>query len=73
MNRHRQPPAGAVGIGIADELDKGERQKQRCQKIKGTVLIAGDEVIRARLLPRQFKADFVIGSDFFNQFRLEHL
>jgi len=73
MDRHRKPPTGAIGIGIAYEFDKGKGQKQRCQKIKGTVLIAGDEVIRTRLLSRQFKADFVIGSDFLDKLRLEHL
>ena len=66
MDRHRKPPTGAIGIGIAHELDEGKGQKQRCQKIKGTVLIAGDKVIGAVLLPRQFKADFVIRSDFLN-------
>ena len=66
MDRHGEPPAGAVGIGIADKFDKGKRQEQRCKKIKGTVLIAGDEIVRAGLLPRQFKADFVIRSDFLN-------
>ena len=34
--------------------------------MNGAVLVAGDEIIRARLLPRQFKADFVIRSDFLN-------
>ena len=73
MNRNRKPPTGAVGIGITDEFDEGKGQEQRCKKVKGAVLIAGDEIVGAGLLPRQFKADFVIRSDFFNQFRLEHL
>ena len=73
MNRHRQPPTGAVGIGITDEFDEGKGQKQRCKKVKGAVLVAGDKIVGAGLLPRQFKADFVIRSDFLNQFRLKYL
>lgn len=65
MDRHRKPPTGAVGIGITDEFDEGKGQEQRCKKVKGAVLIAGDEIVGAGLLPRQFKADFVIRSDFF--------
>ena len=73
MDRHRQPPTGTGCIGIADEFDKGERQKQRCEKVKGAVLVAGDEIVRTRLLPRQFKANFIVSCNFLNQFRLKHL
>ena len=43
------------------------------KKVKGAILVAGDEIVGAGLLPRQFKADFVIRSDFLNQFRLKYL
>ena len=66
MDRHRKPPAGAVGIGIADKFDKSKREKQRCKEIKGAVLIAGNEIIGTRSLSWQLKADFAIRSDFLN-------
>ena len=52
MDGNRQTAARTVLVGVADEFDKNERQKQRGQEIKGTVLIARDAVISARLLAR---------------------
>ena len=57
MNRNRQTAARTVLISVSYQLDKDERQEQRGQKIEGTVLIARDAVISARLLARQFQID----------------
>ena len=63
MNRNRQTATWTVLVGVADEFDKNERQKQRGQEIKGTVLIARDAVISARLLARQLQIDLIMAGD----------
>ena len=73
MNRNRQTAARTVLVGVADEFDKNERQKQRGQEIKGTVLIARDAVISARLLARQFQIDLIMAGNGANVRILEHL
>ena len=73
MNRNRQTAARTVLVGVADEFDKNERQKQRGQEIKGTVLIARDAVISARLLARQLQIDLIMAGDGANICVLEHL
>ena len=73
MNRNRQTAARTVLVGVADEFDKNERQKQRGQEIKGTVLIARDAVISARLLARQLQIDLIMAGDGANVRILEHL
>ena len=73
MDGNRQTAARTVLVGVADEFDKNERQKQRGQEIKGTVLIARDAVISARLLARQFQIDLIMAGDGANVRILEHL
>ena len=73
MNRNRQTAARTVLVGVADEFDKNERQKQRGQEIKGTVLIARDAVISARLLARQLQIDLIMAGDGANVRILKHL
>ena len=73
MNGNRQTAARTVLVGITDELDKNERQKQRGQKIKGTVLIARDAVIGARLLARQLQIDLIVAGNGADVRILEHL
>ena len=66
MNRNRKRPTGAMFIRIANQTNEHEGKKQRGEKIKGTVLIAGNAVIRAWLLSREFQIDLVVGCDVAN-------
>lgn len=59
MNRDRKHPAGTMLIRITNQTDKHEGKEQGREKIKGAVLIAGNAVIRARLLSRQLQIDLV--------------
>ena len=52
MDGDRQRPSGTVLVGIAHQLNEDERQKQRGQEIKGTVLVAGNAVVGTGLLAR---------------------
>ena len=63
MNRDRKHPAGTMLIRITNQTDKHEGKEQGGEKIKGAVLVAGNAVIRARLLSRQLQIDRVIGRD----------
>ena len=73
MNRDRKHPAGTMLIRITNQTDKHEGKEQGREKIKGAVLVAGNAVIRARLLSRQLQIDLVIGRDAANIFILENL
>ena len=73
MNRNRKLPAGAMLVCIANQADKHEGKKQRGKKIKSAVLIAGNAVIRARLLSRKFQINLVVGCDVANIPVLENL
>ena len=66
MNRNRKLPAGTLFVRIANQADKHEGKKQRGEEIKGAVLIAGNAVIRAWLLSREFQIDLVVGCDVAN-------
>ena len=73
MNRNRKRPAGAMLVRITNQADKYKGKKQRGKKIKGAVLIAGDAVIRAWLLAREFQINLVVGCDVANIPVLENL
>ena len=73
MDGNRQTAARTVLVSVSYQLDKNERQKQRGQEIKGTVLIARDAVIGARLLARQLQIDLIMAGDGANVRILKHL
>ena len=73
MNRNRKRPTGAMFVRIANQADKHKGKKQRGEEIKGAVLIAGNAVIRAWLLSREFQIDLVVGCDVANIPVLENL
>ena len=73
MNRNRKRPTRAMFVRIANQADKHEGKKQRGEEIKGAVLIAGNAVIRAWLLPRKLQIDLVVGCDVVNIPVLENL
>ena len=60
-------------VRIANQTDKHEGKEQRGEEIKGAVLIAGNAVISARLLSREFQIDLVVGCDVANIPVLENL
>ena len=53
--------------------DKTEGQEQACQKIKGAVLVAGNEEVGTGLLTRKLQIDLILSGNFFDQLRLEYL
>ena len=73
MDRNRQRPAGTLLISIAHQPDKHERQKQRGQKIKGAVLIAGNTEVGAGLLARHLQVNLRMTGDLPDIAVLEHL
>ena len=73
MNRNRKRPAGAMLVRITNQADKHKGKKQRGEEIKGTVLIAGNAVIRAWLFAREFQINLVVGCDVANIPVLENL
>ena len=73
MDGNRQLAALTVLVCISHQLDKAEGQEQACQKIKGAVLVAGNEEVGAPLLAGQFQVNLIPGGDLLDQLRLEHL
>ena len=67
MDRNRKFAALTVFVRIPNQLDKAEREKQACQKIKGTVLVAGNKEVGAPLLAGKFQIDFIPGGNFLDQ------
>ena len=52
------------------------KQKDRnseARKIKGAVLVAGNEEVGTGLLPRKLQIDLILSGNFFDQLRLEYL
>ena len=73
MDGNRQLAALTVLVCIPHQLNKAEGQEQACQKIKGAVLVAGNEEVGAPLLAGQFQVDLIPGGDLLDELRLEHL
>ena len=73
MYRNRKPAALTVFIRKPYQLDKHKGQKQRREKIKGAVLIAGNAEVSAWFLTRKLQVNFIAGSNFLDDFGLEHL
>lgn len=73
MDGNRQLAALAVLVCIPHQLNKAKGQEQACQKIKGAVLVAGNEEVGAPLLAGQFQVNLIPGGDLLDQLRLEHL
>src|SRR5699024_9264598 len=69
----RKPPALAVAVGIAHQLDEHKREKQRGQKVEGTVLVAGHKKVGAGFLAGQLQVDLLGAGDLTDQLRLEDL
>ena len=46
-------------------------REQACQKIKGAVLVAGNEEVGAPLLAGQFQVNLIPGGDFLDELRLD--
>ena len=68
VDGNREPASLTVFVRIPNQLDKAEREKQACQKIKGTVLVAGNKEVGAPLLAGKLQIDFVPGGNFLDQF-----
>ena len=73
MDGDRKRPAGTLLIGVPHQLNENKRQKQRGQEIKGTVLVAGNAVVGARLFARQLQVNFVVTGDIADVLVLKYL
>ena len=73
MDGNRQLAALTVLVCIPHQLNKAKGQEQACQKIKGAVLVAGNEEVGAPLLAGQFQVNLIPGGDLLDKLRLEHL
>ena len=73
MDRDGQLPIGASLVRKSHQLDKNKGQEQRREEVEGRILVAGDAVVGAGLLARQFQIDLVTAGDVADVLVLEHL
>ena len=73
MDGDGQLPVGTLLVRITYQLDKNKGQEQRGQEIESRILVAGNAVIGAGLLTRQFQVDLIVSGDVADILVLKHL